>query len=185
MLNTTQEYWKPVPLEGLEHLYEVSTYGRIRSPRKLLVPWKINSGYLMIGMRKDNVKTRILMHRLVALTFIPNPDNNPEVNHINGIKSDNRVENIEWSTRSKNMLHASETGLRKRGHKPCLGRKAGKSSPYYGVSIDRHRGKWVTSIRHEGKAVNIKRFDTAIEAARWYDAGLRSLGLTDRPFNNV
>ena len=69
-------------------------------------------GYLMIGFSSKNH----LIHRLIAEKYIPNPENKPTVNHINGIKDDNRVENLEWNTRSENMRHAYNTGLNNQNH---------------------------------------------------------------------
>lgn len=67
-------------------------------------------GYLCVGV--DNNK-KVTVHRLVAQTFIPNPDRKETVNHINGVKTDNRVENLQWATRSENVKHAFDTGLKK------------------------------------------------------------------------
>jgi hypothetical protein len=70
-------------------------------------------GYYKVGLCSNNVMTQPRTNRLVAQAFIPNPENKPCVNHINGIKTDNRVENLEWCTYKENNTHAVLTGLRK------------------------------------------------------------------------
>jgi hypothetical protein len=76
----------------------------------LLKPFKNRKGYLMVNI-KDLQKTKSV-HRLVADAFIPNVDNKPQINHINGIKSDNKVSNLEWVTNEENFNHALANGLR-------------------------------------------------------------------------
>ena len=118
------EEWRDIP--GFEGRYQVSNRGRIKSlPRKvnnntgtLVIKEKILKqrmdfkGYMRIDINDNEGNHKYLgVHRLVALAFIPNPENKPQVNHIDGIKNHNTVDNLEWATNSDNQLHAYRTGL--------------------------------------------------------------------------
>lgn len=109
-----EEIWKDV--EGYEGTYEISNLGNIRSlfyrnqlaknkKIRYLKPY-LNKGYFMITLVKDNKRLLTSIHRLIAQAFIPNLKNRPCINHINGIKTDNRIENLEWVTHKANMKHA-------------------------------------------------------------------------------
>jgi hypothetical protein len=80
-------------------------------PGKLIKAQHHHTGYAEIGFRIDRKRTRILIHRAVAMAFVPGYENGLVVNHINGIKTDNRSENLEWVSMARNTQHAWETGL--------------------------------------------------------------------------
>ena len=77
-----------------------------------------------------------LAHRLVATAFIPNPERKPQINHKNGIKTDNRVENLEWVTNSENQLHAVKTGLKPEPKKETKKYKDGRLKKAIGLIVD-------------------------------------------------
>lgn len=93
--------------------YQIDVNGTIVGKMgRILKPSLTHTGYLHVNLYKDGKRITRNVHRLMAETFIPNPDNLPQVNHINGDKTDNRVENLEWCTAQHNISHAVETGLR-------------------------------------------------------------------------
>lgn len=114
------EIWRAIP--GFEGHYTVSSFGNVRSVKRdlILKPQKINSGYLVVRLRLPGSRKAITVHRLVALVFIPNPGNKPEVNHDDGDKTNNSVSNLFWATEKENYAHAIATGLFSQG-KPVVG----------------------------------------------------------------
>ena len=106
------EVWEWIP--GYEGLYQASTLGRIKSliTNKILKDTQIKSGYKIISLSKNKREKLWRVHKLIALTFIPNPNNYPVINHKNGIKNDNRADNLEWCTYSYNSKHAYDKKLR-------------------------------------------------------------------------
>ncbi len=123
------EFWRKTIFEG----YDVSNFGEVRSWRtvtrlhgtsggtvrarrkipKILKQHPKSDGYMSVAVRDANVDKirKKTAHRLVATTFLPNPDNLPEVNHKNGIKADNRLDNLEWKSKIDNVYHAWDNGL--------------------------------------------------------------------------
>lgn len=106
--------WKA--LVGYEEQYEINTDGQIKRIKgthanRILKVKLDRGGYWRVKISKDGATKTKYIHRLLAQTFILNPANKDFVNHINGIKNDNSLENLEWVTHSENMLHAYRTGL--------------------------------------------------------------------------
>ena len=122
------EIWKDI--EGFEGRYQVSNLGRVKSlertvwdnrgyyktvSEKILKPQKKGNGYLQVQLSQDGKEKWYLVHRLVAIAFLPNPNNLPQVNHISEDKLDNRVSNLEWVTCKENTNHG--TGIKRRSEK--------------------------------------------------------------------
>ena len=114
---------------GYEGLYIVSNMGNVMGVPKStqsghLISQRENpkgKGYMSVCLCKDSIRKNYSVHRLVAKAFIPNYSRKPEVNHINGDRADNRVENLEWVTRSENEIHAYKT-LGREPNKPWKGK---------------------------------------------------------------
>lgn len=147
-----RELWKDV--KGYEGLYQVSNLGRIKSFHKedeiIMKCFLSKNGYVRVCLTKFGVGSKKLVHRLVAQAFIPNPNNLPQVNHKDGNKQNNKVDNLEWCTPSENMLHSYKNNLEK---PPMLNK--------YGSSHVR-----ATPVNQYDMSGNfIKRFGSIIEAS--------------------
>lgn len=156
-----KEIWKQI--DGFEN-YEVSNLGNVRNTifinnicekkqNKILKQHLQNSGYLKTTLRKEKKQYNKTIHRLVAKAFIPNPNNLPQVNHIDGNKQNNCVDNLEWCTQKENMKHAFKTGLCKAQALGKFGSKNPKAKKIY--MIDKNTNKI------------IKKFDAIIEATHY------------------
>lgn len=157
--------WKDIP--GYEGLYQVSNDGKVRSldrvtidkigrkrPQKgaILKPGIRTGGYKKVGLCKNGVIKHISVHRLVALAFIPNPNNLPCINHINEVRTDNRAENLEWCTVEYNCNYGAHN---KKLSEACKG-KPGLKGGANGMA------KPVLMFTKEG--VFIRRFDSVVDA---------------------
>lgn len=112
------EVWK-----NISDIHEVSNTGKVRNKLlgKILVTGLDKRGYPRIRISINGLKKSLRIHRLVAIHFIPNPQNKSQVNHIDGNKLNNNDWNLEWNTNSENQLHAIRTGLKvfKKGSESC------------------------------------------------------------------
>lgn len=148
-----QEVWKDI--KDYEGLYQVSNLGNVRSLNynhtnkvKVLIPKK-NRKYWYVCLHRNNKQYYHTIHRLVAETFIPNPENKEQVNHIDGNKYNNNVDNLEWCTQTENIRHAMNTGLLK-----LRGADNPRSKSVQQLDLDGNILKTYGSIREAGRELN-------------------------------
>ena len=169
--NVQNEIW--LPIEGYADNFEVSNVGRVRSRKRknvieeqYITLYYDNYKYVMCVLFEPLVKGikrkrwLVKIHRLVAKAFITNSDNKPFVNHINGIKSDNRVENLEWCTATENIRHSYDILKRKPTN---LGR----------FGSEHNQAKQIVQISPEGDLVKV--WDSIIEAANYFNISAGSI----------
>ena len=171
------ETWKDI--KNFEGLYQVSNLGQIKrlssyvnsslkNQKRVLRKEKIlkkslnSNGYPHVILSKNNIHFNKTIHRLVAEAFIPNPKNKPQVNHKNGIKTDNRVENLEWCTQSENIRHGFKNNLYKT---PINAFKKGNNSH--------------PIIQYNLQGVLIKKYNTITDASRQF------LNISNNPNTNI
>lgn len=171
-----EEIWKPV--KDYEGLYEVSNMGRVKSlnreflcsngqikknKEKILTPRDNGRGYLNVHLTKDGCHKHLYVHRLVAEAFIPNPENKKEIDHINTIKTDNRVENLRWVTRYENCNNPLTKEKIKNNHADI----SGKNHPCYGKY--NNNGKKIVQLSEKGELIKIWNSGMEIKRELGYD----------------
>ena len=137
--------------------YEISNLGNVRNKKtgNILTQILRYDGYYCVNVRKNSKPKNLSIHRLIALSFIPNPSNKPFVDHVNRSRSDNRLENLRWCTRSENQMNKSK--------------HSNNTSTYTGVSYNKSNNKWKVRIAINGKKKHIgyyTNFDEAVIARK-------------------
>jgi len=128
------ELWADIP--GFAN-YEVSTWGQVRRKGRRVLKASVARGYLKVQLSMSGVASQRLIHRLVALTFLPNPDNLPEVDHKDRVKTNNRLSNLRWVSRRENELNKGRQSNNQSGYKH-IGTCRNSSREYWYIHISSH-----------------------------------------------
>lgn len=165
-----KEIWKDTYIYGSQ--YQVSNFGRVRNKLTghILTSQNDSKGYLRVRMSLHDRKATAKVHRLVAVAFIPNPDNKPQVNHIDTDKQNNSIGNLELVTNGENQIHAYKTGLNY-----VTGRAGRKKIPVLMIDDSGKTIKKFESIAEAGRVTGIERrnIEKVIKGERMKAGGYR------------
>lgn len=148
-------------VKGYEGIYSVNENGEVYShiKKRFLKSIKLKSGYRSVNLYKNKIKKKMLVHRLVAIAFIENPKNKPQVNHLDRNRSNNKVTNLEWCTAKENTVHSFKNGrtIWNKGKKSrsISESKKGSKNPNSKKVIHIKSGKEFCSISEASKSLNI------------------------------
>lgn len=205
------EIW--LPIKGYEGLYDVSNFGRVRSVDRIiyktskngklyssirkgvilsLKPNEKRNNYVEVGLCKEGVRTNLKVHRLVAIAFIPNPENKPDIDHIDGNPLNNNASNLRWVTKSENMKNPitvdrlrNSIDREKRGE-----RMKGDLNPSRRFSFTeerrkaisdrckgkKHRPESIEKMKQAAKGRYLGALSTLSKSVAWYDSNNNAIG---------
>lgn len=160
------EEWKAI--DGTDGMYLISNKGRVMNPKtgRIIKTQPDKKGYLRLRVTVNRVKLAFKVHREVAKAFIPNAENKPQVNHINGIKSDNRAENLEWVSNEDNARHAIENELW--GNVFLAGQKANakRKKPIIATCLATGEEKYFECMSDAEREIGTKHINRVIKGER-------------------
>lgn len=183
------EHWKEV--KGTYGALEVSDLGRVKSnlrDGRILKTQKDSKGYHRLRMTIRRERYSFKIHRLVAEAFIPNPENKPQVNHIDGNKDNNAVVNLEWVTSKENAQHALRTGLWKKNVAATMERNKQKIMPIIATNIETGQKIHFKSIHSAERELGTRHITDVLKGkrqqAKGYTFAYKEGGDADvRPYN--